>query len=122
MITDRIKALETARAKVAKLEAQIAAQRNAALAQLPAKYGFSSVNEFVAAVKAAAATTGVTGNSGKRRRVKITDATKAEVKKLIEAGRTGAEIAKAVGISLPSVHNIKKALGLVQKRGRARAS
>ena len=32
------------------------------------------------------------------------------------AGKTGAAIAKSVGISLPSVQNIKKALGLVQAR------
>jgi DNA-binding CsgD family transcriptional regulator len=38
---------------------------------------------------------------------------RAEVKKLFEAGQTGAEIANAVGISLPSVQNVKKALGLV---------
>jgi DNA-binding CsgD family transcriptional regulator len=41
---------------------------------------------------------------------------RAEVKKLVSEGRTGGEIAKAVGISLPSVQNIKKALGLVGKR------
>ena len=31
-------------------------------------------------------------------------------------GKTGGEIAKSLGISLPSVQNIKKALGLVKKR------
>ena len=31
-------------------------------------------------------------------------------------GKTGGEIAKAIGISLPSVQNIKKELGLVKKR------
>ena len=41
---------------------------------------------------------------------------KTEVKKLVEAKKTGAEIAKALGISLPSVQNIKKALGLVKAR------
>ena len=46
----------------------------------------------------------------------MTDATRAEVKKLVEAGKTGGEIAKTVGVSLPTVQNIKKALGLVQKR------
>ena len=46
----------------------------------------------------------------------LTDATRAQVKKLVEAGKTGSEIAKAVGVSLPSVHNIKKALGLVKKK------
>jgi DNA-binding CsgD family transcriptional regulator len=38
------------------------------------------------------------------------------VKKLVAAGKTGNEIAEALSISLPSVQNIKKALGLVQKR------
>jgi hypothetical protein len=44
----------------------------------------------------------------------ITDETRAKVKALVEAGKTGAEIAAEVGISLPSVQNIKKALGLVK--------
>ena len=43
-------------------------------------------------------------------------ATRARVKKLVQAGKSGSQIAKAVGISLPSVHNIKKALGLVKSR------
>jgi DNA-binding CsgD family transcriptional regulator len=38
------------------------------------------------------------------------------VKKLVGAGKTGSEIAKSLGISLPSVQNIKKALGLVKSR------
>ncbi len=55
-------------------------------------------------------------SEGKGRRAVITDDTRAEVKKMVQAGKTGSEIAKAVGISLPSVQNIKKALGLVEKR------
>jgi DNA-binding CsgD family transcriptional regulator len=39
-----------------------------------------------------------------------------EVKKMVEAGKTGSEIAKAIGVSLPSVQNIKKKLGLVKAR------
>ena len=46
----------------------------------------------------------------------ITDQTRSQVKKMVNDGKTGAEIAKAVGISLPSVQNIKKALGLVKER------
>jgi hypothetical protein len=34
---------------------------------------------------------------------------------MVGEGKTGAQIAAAVGISLPSVQNIKKALGLVRK-------
>jgi DNA-binding CsgD family transcriptional regulator len=36
---------------------------------------------------------------------------------MFEAGKTGAQIAKALKISLPSVANTKKAHGLVKKRG-----
>jgi hypothetical protein len=52
----------------------------------------------------------------RRIRVVVTAATRAEVKKLVDAGKTGGAIARAVGGSLPTVQNIKKALGLVQKR------
>jgi hypothetical protein len=52
----------------------------------------------------------------RRKRSIITDETRASVKKLVESGKTGSQIAKTLGISLPSVQNIKKALGLVKAR------
>jgi hypothetical protein len=52
----------------------------------------------------------------RRKRSVITDETRSSVKKLVEGGKTGSQIAKALGISLPSVQNIKKALGLVKPR------
>ena len=136
MVTDKIKELEAARAKLASLEQSIAAEMNRELAGLPAKYGFQSTDDFVRAVQAAgggrgrgkrrgrppgsaagAAKKGKGGPGRKRRsRAVITDETRAQVKKLVNDGKTGAEIAKTVGISLPSVQNIKKALGLVKKR------
>ena len=134
MVTDKLKELEAARAKLASLEQSLAAQLNKELAALPAKYGFDSVDAFLAAVKAAgggrvrrgrkagsagkAGSTGKPGGPGKkrRRRAVITDETRANVKKLVAAGKTGGEIAKELNISLPSVQNIKKALGLVKAR------
>lgn len=61
----------------------------------------------------------VPAKQGKKKggRVTITDEIRAHVKLAVEAGQTGAEISKMLGISLPSVQNIKKALGL--KNGRA---
>jgi len=121
MALDRIQRLK---AKVARLEAQLAHERNLELAGLPKQFGFEVVSEFLAAVKAAAGAAGKAGRrkagaagSGRRKRAVITVQTRARVKTLAEAGKTGAEIAKAVGISLPSVQNIKKALGLVKNRG-----
>lgn len=65
--------------------------------------------------KVMAAVAKVQGKQAKKsKRAVINAEVRAEVKKLVESGRTGAEIAKAVGISLPSVQNIKKALGLVR--------
>ncbi len=121
MAINKIKALEAAKAKIsakiAKLEKKILAQKHKQLATLPAKHGFDSVQAFIKAVKKAVGGKGAAAGGKKRRkRAVITDATRAAVKKLAAAGKTGAEIAKSLGISLPSVQNIKKALGLVKAR------
>ena len=133
MVTDKLKELEAARVKLATLEQSIANELNSELAALPAKYGFSSVGEFVRAVNAAggggtrggrrgrppgkAKAAGAKKTGRKRRsRAVITDETRAQVKKMVDAGKTGAEIAESLKISVPSVQNIKKALGLVKER------
>lgn len=130
MVTDKIKELEAARAKLANLEQSIADELKKELASLPSKYGFASAADFLQAVADATGSRGRRGRpgrkpgagaapaGGKKRRTRavITDDTRAEVKKMVSDGKTGAEIAKSLGISLPSVQNIKKALGLVKKR------
>jgi DNA-binding NarL/FixJ family response regulator len=124
IVSSKLKALEAARAKVANLEAVVQTQLKKELASLPAKYGFAGVDDFVDAVRSASGRpsrgrpSGKRGGPGKKRRHRalITDETRAQVKKLVEAGKTGAQIAQMVGISLPSVQNVKKALGLVKKR------
>jgi hypothetical protein len=128
MFIDKIKKLEATKAQVAALEKSVAAELTRELASLHRRYGFANLASFFKAVRAAASGRGgarraaaagpgraVAGRK-RRRRAVITDATRAEVKKLSEAGKTGAEIAKAVRISLPSVQNVRKALGLVKSR------
>ncbi len=119
MLTAKIRRLETTRAKIAQLERSIADEMRSELAALPGRYGFDSVAAFVKALRAAAGR-GRTVKSapveGKRRRAVITDATRASVKRLVGEGKNGGQIARALKISLPSVQNIKKALGLVKKR------
>ena len=56
------------------------------------------------------------GGRKRRKRSVITEEIKAKVKALLAQEKTGAEVAKVIGISLPSVQNIKKELGLVKKR------
>lgn len=138
MVTDKLKELEAARAKLATLEQSIAEELSRELAALPGRYGFASTSDFVDAVNAAAG--GSTGSGrrrgrpagstnaaakpapakkgGRKRRTRavITDETRAQVKKMVDSGKTGAEIAQTLKISVPSVQNIKKALGLVKER------
>lgn len=134
MVTNKLKELAATRAKLASLEQAIANELNRELAALPLNYGFASAEDFARAVRAAAGGGGrrrgrprksgakkapkaKTAKGRKRRkRAVITDEIRALVKKLVDAGKTGSEIAAAAGISLPSVQNIKKALGLVKKR------
>ena len=119
MVTEKIKQLADYQGKVAKLQKQIERERTKALAHLHEKYGFESVKELVKAIRAAA------GPAGKRRgrkpgrhrkHARITPQMKDKIKGAIQTGRTGAQIAQAFGISLPSVYNIKKSFGLVKAR------
>lgn len=108
--------------KAAALERRVAETRQRELRGLPETYGFSDVEAFIDAVFAAggrrrrANRNASRGATGRRPRTTITDAMRSEVKRLVKAGKTGAEIARLVDISVPSVHNIKTALGLVRSR------
>lgn len=143
MLPKKIKQLEEAKALVAELELAIADEMAAELAELHIRYGFDDVEAFVVAVREAAGGSGGrrgrraarrgprarkasaagagAGRGRKRRRAVITDATRAEVKRLAREGKTGKEIAAALRISVPSVQNIKRDLGLVKARGGAKA-
>jgi transposase len=125
MVTKQIKELEATKAKIATLEKSIAKGLKKELASLHGKYGFGSLGEFVNALKAASGAgpkgrrgkpAKAAGKSKRRKRSVITEQTRSSVKKFVEAGKTGSQIAKSLGISLPSVQNIKKALGLVKAR------
>jgi Homeodomain-like domain len=128
--TDQIAELEKAKAKIAQAEAKLTADRVAALAKLPGDYGYDNLNIFIKALKSAAGKAGKGKKSkaakapkedklAKRTRAKITAELKAEVIAAVQAGKSGAEISKALGLSLPSVQNIKKEAGLVKARSTA---
>jgi len=131
MVTEVVKELEAARAKVAELENSLAKAQKQKLAGLHKEYGFDDLSDFIKAVKVAASGGGGRGrgraakpaaaaSSSKKQRSKrarITPEVKEKVKAAVNAGKTGAEIAKEFGISVPSVQNIKKEFGLVKARG-----
>lgn len=127
MIAEIAKELKAAKTKLAELEVVATKQSAAALSGLPKEFGFSNVEEFIAALKEANPARGrgrkakkAAGTASKpgraRKRARITPETKERVKTMAGEGSTGAAIAKALGISVPSVQNIKKELGLVKSR------
>jgi len=124
MISPIIQRLAKARSAVAKLEQSFVEE----LVSLPKAYGFNSLSEFIAAVEVAGSGKRGGAKRGKkpakpktRKRAVITDSVRAKVKALVKAGKSGSQIAKAAGISLPSVQNIKKGFGLVKAPKKARS-
>ena len=117
MINSITRRLAQARATAATLEQSFVRE----LASLPKAYGFDSLEAFIAALEACGRGKHRGAKRAKkpskpktRKRAVITDSVRAKVKALLKAGKSGSQIAKAVGISLPSVQNIKKAFGLVK--------
>jgi hypothetical protein len=127
MVIDVVKELESAKAKVAELEQSLQKELRQQLSRLPSEYGFDDLPSFIKALKDAAgsrrgrrpgpAPKQAAGPGRKRgKRARITPELKDKVRAAVQAGKTGAAIAKEFGISLPSVQNIKKEFGLVKSR------
>jgi len=122
MVTDKLKQLAEYQEKVEKLKQSVADQLRQELASLYKKYGFESPQALIKAIKGsvggrrAGRAAAKPAGGRRRKRAKITPEIKQKLKSQVEAGKTGTEIAKSLGISLPSVQNIKKELGLVKAR------
>jgi hypothetical protein len=123
MVIEVVKELEAAKAKVVELQESLEKELTQKLSRLPYEFGFEDLSSFIKALKAAAGTRKGRGKAAKAsktakagKRARITPEIKAQVKALVGEDKTGAEIAKELGISLPSVQNIKKELGLVKPR------
>ncbi len=136
--------LDKKRAEVEKLQQEIEELRAKELTSLPAQVGLESVDDLIKALAAyasprlkgllnakapaaprpprekrtpAPAEPKAEGDSAARRpRTTITEEIRTRVVALVQEGKTAAEIATEVGISVPSVANIKKAAGLTKPR------
>lgn len=115
-----VSALQAAEAKVAKLREKLEAERLEQIKDLHLSLGFESRHELIDALVAlggprrARAASG--GAEGRSRRGRITPEMKTGIINALKEGTAGAAVAEKFGISLPSVHNIKKAAGLVNSR------
>ena len=116
----RLKEIETLRNQLAADQNQFEQGRIKALAELPRNFGYASISEFIDALKKAAnkrvARKTPKDEKKARKRIKITPEIKAKIIESTREGKTANSIATALGISVQSVHNTKKAAGLVKSR------
>ncbi len=127
------------RATVKRLEAEYEAARRKQYTSLPSQFGLQTIDELIKALvpfasprlkgmfnsgargkptKQAERAEPTTKTPRKRKRAKITRELRAKVIAAIKTGgKTGGEIADELGISMPSVANIKSEAGLTKKRG-----
>ena len=102
------------KAKIALLEAEIKEEQKVRLTELHKELGFESLNDLMKELKNLI---GNNGNVHKRGRKKIiTNEMKDKIVEQVVQGKKGREIAKSFGLSIASIHKIKKELGLVKKR------
>jgi hypothetical protein len=114
MVTDKIKQLADLEAKTLELKKAIARVRAIELAGLPEKYGYASVKEFIAALKAAGGKKG--RSKGRKKRARITPEMKASIVKALKGKKAATAVAKEFGVSVASVNLIMKAAGLVKAK------
>jgi transposase-like protein len=137
--------LQKAEARLAELRKRAVAERSTVLRNIHGELGFESRSELIAALRALeglkpAARQREDGSGGgnvassaarhggvlqraevpsterARRRTRIDAELRAKIVAALRGGETGAAVAQRFGISLPSVHNIKKAAGLTHPR------
>jgi len=117
MVNDKLKQLTEYQTKVAELQQSIEEERKEALAHLHEHYGFKTPGDLIKALREVTGA-GRKGRGAARRRkhARITPELRQKIKTALQSGKTGAKVAAEFGISLPSVHNIKKEFGLVKSR------
>jgi hypothetical protein len=119
MVTDKLKQLSEYQTKIEELQNEINQERGNELAHLHEKYGFATTVDLIKALRAAAGLGGKRrgrGDAQHRKHARITAEMKEKIKVALQEGKSGTQIVKEFGISLPSVYNIKKAFGMVKAR------
>lgn len=118
-ILDEQNELQKLEQQIAQRKQTIELARRDRLSKLHTELGLGStldlINELKRINNGAGAGSAGGGRSGGGRR-KVDDAMKQEIKKMVGEGKTGKDIAKSLGISVPTVQNVKSDLGLVRSR------
>lgn len=113
--------LRSAKDRVVALEEKLVVERRDSLSNLHETVGFESRDALIDALQQLIGSRPAgSGASAKPRakRTRISPEMRAEIVKALKAGQTGVVVAQQFGISNPSLHNIKKAAGLVKDRAK----
>ncbi len=135
MISNTLKAIKETKSKLAALEKKAAAEQKARISNLHKEAGFETRRELIEALeslggaapkkasgrkaaksKKAAKKSVKKGAKKRAKRTVITPELKNGIIAALKAGGTGAAIASKFGVSVPTLHNIKKAAGLTKSR------
>ena len=136
MISTTLKAIEATKAKLASLEKKAAAEQHKRIVNLHTDAGFETREDLIAALqslgggpkkkqgrkakktarKVAKKAVAKKGAKTRAKRTVITDELRKSIIEALKAGGKGTAVAKKFGISVPSLHNIKKAAGLTKAR------
>lgn len=115
-IQTKLDQIATLKAKLQTLENEVLAEQQKRLSSLHKEVGLDSSGELIRALDQLSQKPKTQSKKPRRKRSKITPAVKQKVAIAVKAGKKGSEIARQIGISIPSIQNIKKELGLIKAR------
>ncbi len=127
MISNTLKAIKETKSKLAALEKKASAEQKKRIVNLHTDAGFSTRAELIEALQALGggakkprgrkAAKKAAGKAKKRiKRTVITPELKQGIIAALKAGGKGTAVAAKFGVSVPTLHNIKKAAGLTKSR------
>jgi hypothetical protein len=120
MLTNKLQEIEQYKTKIAELEKELVNERKQKLASLHSDLGYGSRAELIAALQGLESKPrrgkGSAGAAKKPRgkRARITPEMRDQIKQALLAGKKGSDVAREFKISVPTVQNIKKEIGLVK--------
>lgn len=120
MISETLKEIADYEAKIASLQKKVDSDRRKELASLHKKVGFATradLIESLIALDSNKKTPASVGENGRAKRTKITESLRNDIIAAVKSGEKGVDVAARFGVSVPTLHNIKKAAGLVKARG-----
>lgn len=123
MISDTLKEIADYEARIASLQKKVESDRRKELTTLHKKVGFATRADLIESLialdggkKATRVSRSSNGGKVRAKRTKITEALRADIIKAVKSGEKGVDVAARFGVSIPTLHNIKKSAGLVKVR------